>query len=66
MLFAGNLVNHPCFDRMREEGRGYRIVGQLAETDRIMKDTFWLGVYPGMTEAQIDFMADVLQAPVKK
>ncbi len=66
MLFAGNLVKHPCFDRMREEGRGYRIVGQLAETDRIMKDTFWLGVYPGMTEAQIDFMADVLQAAVKK
>ena len=66
MLFAGNLVKHPCFDRMREEGRGYRIVGQLAETDRIMKDTFWLGVYPGMTEAQLDFMADVLQAAVKK
>ena len=66
MLFAGNLVKHPCFDRMREEGRGYRIVGKLAETDRIMKDTFWLGVYPGMTEAQLDFMANVLQAAVKK
>ena len=65
MLFAGNLVKHPCFDRMREEGRGYRIVGQLAETDRIMKDTFWLGVYPGMTEAQLDFMADVLQNVVR-
>ena len=48
MLFAGNLIKHPCFDEMRETGRGYRVVGELTNTDRIMRDTFWIGVYPGM------------------
>ena len=65
MLFAGNLVKHPCFDSLREARSGYRIVGELTETDRIMNDTFWLGVYPGMTEAQLDYMAEVLQNVVK-
>lgn len=65
MLFAGNLVKHPCFDSLREARSGYRIVGELTETDRIMNDTFWLGVYPGMTEAQLDYMAEVLQEAVK-
>ena len=45
MLFAGNLTKHPCFDQMRKEGKGYRIVGDLSNTDRIMNDTFWVGVY---------------------
>lgn len=59
-LFAGNLVKHPCFDEMREAGAGYRIVGGLETTDRIMRDTFWLGVYPGMSERMIDYMITVL------
>ena len=50
MLFAGNLTKHPCFDEMRSTGEGYRIVGTLENTDRIMNDTFWVGVYPGMTD----------------
>jgi CDP-6-deoxy-D-xylo-4-hexulose-3-dehydrase len=58
MLFAGNLVRHPCFDEMRARGEGYRIVGDLAETDRIMERAFWVGVYPGMTRPQLEFMAD--------
>lgn len=57
MLFAGNLTKHPCFDEMRAAGEGYRIVGELTNTDRIMKDTFWIGVYPGMTDEMIDYMA---------
>lgn len=57
MLFAGNLIKHPCFDEMRRSGEGYRIVGTLENTDRIMRDTFWVGVYPGMTDEMIDFMA---------
>lgn len=57
MLFAGNLTRHPCFDGMRGSGRGYRIVGTLENTDRIMRDTFWVGVYPGMTDRMIDYMA---------
>ncbi len=49
MLFAGNLVKHPCFDVMREKDAGYRIAGSLENTDRIMDNTFWIGVFPGMT-----------------
>lgn len=60
MLFAGNLTKHPCFDEMRASGTGYRIVGELTNTDRIMKDTFWIGVYPGMTDEMIDYMAKTL------
>ncbi|MEO5365897.1 MAG: lipopolysaccharide biosynthesis protein RfbH [Magnetococcus sp. WYHC-3] len=55
MLFAGNLLKHPCFDLMRASGRGYRVVGSLEVTDRIMSDTFWVGVYPGMTEEKLDY-----------
>lgn len=58
MLFAGNLTKHPCFDEMRKTGTGYRIVGNLDNTERIMKDTFWVGVYPGMTTEMLDYMAD--------
>ena len=61
MLFAGNITKHPCFDEMRETGTGYRIAGDLKETDRSMNNTFWLGVYPGMTEAMIDYMADTIK-----
>lgn len=64
MLFAGNLVKHPCFDEMRKTGRGYRIVGDLKETDRIMNDTFWVGVYPGMTDEMIDYMAKTIKEAV--
>lgn len=60
MLFAGNLTKHPCFDQMRKEGVGYRIAGSLDNTDRIMRDTFWVGVYPGMTDEMIDYMAKVI------
>ena len=56
MLFAGNLIKHPCFDEMRETGRGYHVVGELTNTDRIMRDTFWIGVYPGMTKAKLQYM----------
>lgn len=65
MLFSGNLTKHPCFDQMRREGRGYRIAGDLTVTDRIMTDTFWIGVYPGMTDAMIDRMIRVLKEAVK-
>ena len=60
MLFAGNLVKHPCFDQMRESGEGYRVVGDLANTDKIMNSTFWVGVYPGMTDEMIDYMAKTI------
>lgn len=65
MLFAGNLIKHPCFDQMRKEKKGYRVVGSLENTDRIMNDTFWVGVYPGMTDAMIDDMAEIIREAVK-
>ena len=58
MLFAGNIVRHPCFDEMRTTGTGYRVIGGLENTDAIMSRSFWVGVYPGMSEAMIDFMAE--------
>lgn len=66
MLFAGNLVKHPCFDEMRESGEGYRVVGNLNVTDRIMKDTFWVGVYPGMSDEMIDYMAKTIRTAVER
>ena len=65
MLFAGNLTKHPCFDEMRRSGEGYRIAGTLDVTDRIMNDTFWLGVYPGLTDEKIDYMAQVMKDAVR-
>ena len=65
MLFAGNLTRHPCFDEMRSRGEGYRVVGSLSNTDRIMSDTFWVGVYPGMTDDMIDYMAKTIRQAVE-
>ena len=65
MLFAGNLTKHPCFDEMRATGEGYRVVGELTNTNRIMKDTFWIGVYPGMTDEMIDYMSKMLMEAVE-
>ncbi len=64
MLFAGNLIKHPCFDEMRTDGTGYRVVGSLKNTDRIMKDSFWIGVYPGMTDEMIDYMARMIKSAI--
>ena len=57
MLFAGNLTKHPCFDGMRKSGEGYRTVGELKNTDTVMERTFWIGVYPGMSDRMLDYMA---------
>ena len=63
-LFAGNLTRHPCFDQMRSTGTGYRIVGDLKNTDRIMNDSFWIGVYPGMTEKMLDYMIKMIKEAI--
>lgn len=62
-LFAGNLVRHPCFDPIRGTD-AYRVIGDLRETDRVMNDTFWLGVYPGMNDDMIAYMADSVRKAV--
>lgn len=64
MLFAGNIIKHPCFDEMRKTGTGYRVIGDLANTERIMQDTFWIGVYPGMTDEMIDYMAAMIKEAI--
>jgi CDP-6-deoxy-D-xylo-4-hexulose-3-dehydrase len=66
MLFAGNLTKQPCFDEMRRSGEGYRIIGDLSNTDAIMAKTFWVGVYPGMTDEMIDYMTKTIIEAVEK
>ena len=53
MLFAGDLTRQPAF-----QGVNYRISGDLANTDAVMRRTFWVGVYPGLTEPMIDWIAE--------
>lgn len=64
-LFAGNIIKHPCFDEIRNQKETYRVVGNLENTDRIMKDTFWIGVYPGMTDKKIDYMIKTIKEVIK-
>lgn len=66
MLFSGNLVKQPCFDEMRKKGEGYRVVGDLCVTDRIMENTFWIGLYPGMSDKQLDYMIRVIHEAVRE
>ena len=64
-LFAGNLIKHPCFDYMRGSKEGYRVIGDLKNTDFIMTNTFWIGVYPGMSDEMVDYMASAIIEAVK-
>lgn len=59
LLFSGNLIKHPCFDQIRGTG-AYRVAGSLEMTDYIMNNSFWVGVYPGMTDEMIDYMAEII------
>jgi CDP-6-deoxy-D-xylo-4-hexulose-3-dehydrase len=65
LLFSGNLIKHPCFDSIRNTDK-YRVVGTLDNTDYIMNNSFWVGVYPGMTDEMIDYMAKVILSAVGK
>jgi CDP-6-deoxy-D-xylo-4-hexulose-3-dehydrase len=64
MLFAGNIIKHPCFDAMRSYGHGYRVVGSMVNTDLIMNNSLWLGVYPGMTEDMATYVIDTVRSAV--
>ena len=61
LLFSGNILKHPCFDEMRASGEGFRVVGSLENTDNIMNNSFWIGVYPGMTRAMLDAMVKTIR-----
>lgn len=56
LLFAGNLTRQPYF-----AGRQYRIAGELAVTDRVMNDTFWIGVWPGLSTEMLDYAATQIE-----
>lgn len=64
LLFSGNLIKHPCFNQIRGTD-AYRVVGNLEVTDFVMNNSFWVGVYPGMTDEVIDYMAAVIHEAVK-
>lgn len=57
LLFAGNLVRQPYFQR-----RSYRISGDLSNTDKVMNETFWIGVYPGLSEEMLQFMVGKIES----
>ncbi|WP_033152025.1 lipopolysaccharide biosynthesis protein RfbH [Pseudobutyrivibrio ruminis] len=59
LLFSGNLIKHPCFDQIRDTD-AYRVAGSLDNTEYVMNNSFWVGVYPGMTDKMIDYMAQVI------
>ena len=64
LLFSGNLIKHPCFDSIRGTD-AYRVPGGLEVTDFVMNNSFWVGVYPGMTDEMIDYMAKIILEAVK-
>ena len=53
LLFAGNLLKQPAYRNV-----DFRVVGDLTNTDIVMERTFWVGVYPALTQAMLDFVAD--------
>lgn len=60
-LFSGNFIKHPCFDEMRKQQCGYRVVGELSNTDLVMNRSLWIGVYPGMTREKMDYMIKLIK-----
>lgn len=64
MLFAGNFLRHPAFDQLRAQPNRYRTIGELKNTDFVMNNSFWLGVYPGLTESMIHYMVEQIHEAV--
>ncbi|MEA4820672.1 MAG: lipopolysaccharide biosynthesis protein RfbH [Erysipelotrichales bacterium] len=61
MLFASNMILHPCFDEMRASGKGYRVVGILKNTNLVLNNTFWIGVAPNINKKMLDYVANVIR-----
>ena len=60
LLFSGNIIKQPCFNEIRDTD-AYRQIGDLKNSEFIINNTFWVGVYPGMTDVMIDYMAQVIK-----
>lgn len=56
LLFAGNLVRQPLY-----QGLNYRVVGDLANSDKVMEGTFWVGIFPGLTEEMLTYTASMMR-----
>lgn len=65
LLFSGNLTKHPCFDQIRGTDK-YRVVGSLENTDYIMENSFWVGVYPGMNEEKLKYMSEIIRQAIDR
>ena len=65
LLFSGNFIKHPCFDAIRGSD-AYRVVGELKNSDFITENTFWIGVYPGMTNEMLDYMSDMIHECIRR
>ncbi len=64
MLFSANIIRHPCFEHL-VEGKDYRIVRTLSNTDKVMNNTFWIGVYPGLKKNDIERMTETVKEAMK-
>ena len=64
-LFAGNMLRHPMFESLTENV-DYRVVGELKNTDKIMNDAFWIGVYPGLNEDEINYIVKTIKEFVRE
>lgn len=65
LLFSGNIVKQPCFNEIRGT-EAYRVIGDLHNSDFVVSNTFWVGVYPGMTDKMIDYIAQVIKEAVNR
>lgn len=66
MLFAGNLIRHPCFDKMRDDSSRFRVAASLEQTERVVTDTFWIGVYPGLSQENLRYMVEQVELAVRQ
>ena len=65
LLFSGNIIRQSCFDEIRGTD-AYRVIGNLENSDYVVNNTFWVGVYPGMTDTMIDYMAKIIKEAVSR
>jgi CDP-4-dehydro-6-deoxyglucose reductase, E1 len=65
MLFSGNILHHPCFDEMRKTKKGFRVIGKLSNTDTVMRNSFWIGVYPGLTDNHLNYLVESISQFLK-
>jgi CDP-6-deoxy-D-xylo-4-hexulose-3-dehydrase len=66
MLFAGNMIKQPCFDEIRPFKHRYRVIGGLKNTDRVLKNAFWVGFHCGLNHQHLDYIVATIRSFVNK